>query len=105
MRRAAMIADSTYLPSTSWSTTAASSIHGTGAQNFSSALRKGRRAVFGIAFGPNFVSRMRASSSVRPRGWLSFAAPADVADDALGARGRVIVSMFYLMLDRLLAGS
>jgi hypothetical protein len=34
----AMIAASTYLPSTSSSTIAASSIHGTGAQNFSSAM-------------------------------------------------------------------
>ncbi len=40
-RRPAMIAASTYLPSASSSTIAASSIHGTGAQNFSSAMRNG----------------------------------------------------------------
>ena len=61
-----MIAASTYLPSTSSSTIAASSIHGTGAQNFSSALRNGCRLVSGIAFGPNFcepATRPRRSSS------------------------------------------
>ena len=52
-----MIAASTYLPSTSSSTIAASSIHGTGAQNFSSAMRNGCSAVSGIALGPNFASR------------------------------------------------
>ena len=46
-----MIAASTYLPSTSSSTIAASSIHGTGAQNFSSAMRNGWSAVSGIALG------------------------------------------------------
>ena len=70
-RRAAMIAASTYLPSTSSSTIAASSIHGTGAQNFSSALRNGCSAVSGIAFGPNFSRWRRASSLVRPPGGLS----------------------------------
>ena len=49
-----MIAASTYLPSTSWSTIAASSIHGTGAQNFSSAMRNGCALVSGIALGPTF---------------------------------------------------
>jgi hypothetical protein len=63
-----MITASTYLPSTSWSTIAASSIHGTGAQNFSSAMRNGCSAVSGIAFGPNFSSRRRASSLVSPLG-------------------------------------
>ena len=61
-----MIAASTYLPRTSSSTIAASSIHGTGAQNLVSALRNGCRAVSGTAFGPNFSSRRRASSLVRP---------------------------------------
>ena len=42
-----MIAASTYLPSTSSSTIAASSIHGTGAQNFSSAMRNGCSARIG----------------------------------------------------------
>ena len=68
-----MIAASTYLPSTSSSTIAASSIHGTGAQNFSSAMRNGCTLVSGIAFGPNFSSRRRASSLVRPFGRSSFA--------------------------------
>ena len=45
--RPAMIAASTYLPSTSSSTIAASSIHGTGAQNFSSAMRNGCSARIG----------------------------------------------------------
>ena len=61
-----MIAASTYLPRTSSSTIAASSIQGTGAQNFASALRKGCIAVSGTALGPNFSSRRRASSLVRP---------------------------------------
>jgi hypothetical protein len=78
-KRAAMIAASTYLPSTSSSTIAASSIHGTGAQNFSSAMRNGRSAVSGIAFEPNFSSRRRASSLVRPLCRSPFAAAADLA--------------------------
>ena len=61
-----MIAASTYLPSTISSTIAASSIHGTGAQNLVSALRNGCRAVSGTALGPNFSKRRRASSLVRP---------------------------------------
>ena len=36
------------------------------AENLVSALRNGCRAVSGIAFGPNFSSRRRASSLVRP---------------------------------------
>src|SRR5579863_7423627 len=63
-----MIVASTYLPSTSSSTIAASSIHGTGAQNLVSALRNGCRAVSGTALGPNFSIRRRASSLVRPAG-------------------------------------
>src|ERR1039457_1411674 len=63
-----MIAASTYLPRAASSTIAASSIHGTGAQNLVSALRNGFAAVSGIAFGPNFSSRRRASSPVRPVG-------------------------------------
>ena len=42
------------------------SIHGTGAQTFSSAIRNGWSDVSGIAFGPNFASRRRASSLVKP---------------------------------------
>jgi len=63
-----MIAASMYLPSTTSSTIAASSIHGTGAQNFVNALRNGCTAVSGTAFGPNFSSWLRASSLVRPVG-------------------------------------
>jgi hypothetical protein len=47
---------------------AASSIHGTGAQSFSIAERSGWSAVSGTAFGPNFSSRRRASSLVKPFG-------------------------------------
>jgi hypothetical protein len=61
-----MIAPSTYLPSASWSTTAASSIQGTGAQNFSSAMRNGCALVSGVALAPNFASRRYASSPVKP---------------------------------------
>jgi hypothetical protein len=53
---------------------AASSIQGTGAQIFSSAMRNGCTLVSGIAFGPNVSSRRRASSLVRPVGASSFAA-------------------------------
>jgi hypothetical protein len=48
-----MIAASAYLPSTNSSTIAASSIHGTGAQNFSIAIRSGWTDVSGIAFEPS----------------------------------------------------
>ena len=61
-----MMPASTYLPRKTSSTIAASSIQGTGAQNFASALRKGCIAVSGTALGPNFSSRRRASSLVRP---------------------------------------
>jgi len=61
-----MIAASIYLPRTTSSAIAASSIQGTGAQNLASALRRGCRAVSGIAFGPDFSNRLRASSLVRP---------------------------------------
>src|ERR1019366_6396060 len=63
-----MIAASTYLPRDISRTTAASSIQGTGAQNFVSALRHGRIAALGIVFGPNSSSLRRASSPVRPVG-------------------------------------
>ena len=75
-----MIAASTYLPSASSSTIAASSIHGTGAQNFSSAMRNGCMLVSGIAFGPNFSSRPRASWLVRPFRGLTSAALAAFGD-------------------------
>ena len=88
-KRTAMIAASTYLPSTSSSTIAASSIHGTGAQNFSSAIRNGCMLVSGMAFGPIFCSRRRASALVRPpgridstlaAGFAGFPAPRGSAD-------------------------
>src|SRR5580704_1539588 len=63
-----MIAASTYLPSASSSTTAASSIHGIGAQSLVSALRSGRTAVSGTSLGPDFSIRRRASSLVSPAG-------------------------------------
>ena len=50
-----MIAASTYLPSASSSTIAASSIHGTGAQNFSSAMRNGCSARIGHRVGAEFL--------------------------------------------------
>ena len=104
-RRPAMIAASTYLPSTSSSTIAASSIHGTGAQNFSSAMRNGCTLVSGIAFGPNFFSRRRASSLVRPLGRSSFAAAADLAGKALAEDGGAVVAMIYLTFGSWLLGT
>jgi tetratricopeptide (TPR) repeat protein len=76
--RPAIIPASTYLPSASSRTIAASSIHGTGAQNFSIAMRNGCMLVSGIAFGPNFSSRLWASSLVRPFCGLTSAALADL---------------------------
>src|SRR5208283_1517649 len=61
-----MTVASTYLPSASSSTIAASSIQGTGVQNLLNAERNGCTAVSGVALGPNFLSRMAASSLVRP---------------------------------------
>ena len=83
-RRPAMIAASTYSPSASSSTTAASSIHGTGAQNFSTAMRNACTLVSGMALGPNFARRLRASSLVRPLGGASFAGSAELAGGADG---------------------
>ena len=88
-----MIAASTYSPSASCSTIAASSIHGTGAQNFSSAMRNGWNAVSGIAFGPNFSSRRRASSLVRPFCSPSFAAAADLAGRGFVSSGTAVATM------------
>ena len=67
-----MIAASTYLPRAISSTIAASSIHGTGAQNLVSALRSGCRDVSGSAFGPNFSVRWRTSSLESPAGSGAF---------------------------------
>jgi hypothetical protein len=99
-----MIPASTYLPSASSSTIAASSIHGTGAQNFSIAMRNGWSAVSGIAFGPNFCSRRPASSLVKPLGRSSCAAGADLADRGLASARRAMVTMTYLTLAMLVAG-
>jgi len=52
-----------------------------GAQNFSTAMRNGWSAVSGIAFGPNFFSRLWASSLVRPFCGLTSAALADLGFD------------------------
>ena len=56
---------SEYLPSANSTTIAASSIQGTGAQNLSKDMRIGA-LVSGIALGPDFSSRRRASSVVKP---------------------------------------
>ena len=77
-----MIAASTYFPSNSSSTIAASSIHGTGAQNFSIAIRNGCVVVSGIAFGPNLSRRRCASSLVRPFCVSTSATLADPGPDA-----------------------
>jgi hypothetical protein len=91
-----MIAPSTYLPSASWSTTAASSIQGTGAQNFSSAMRNGCALVSGVALAPNFASRRYASSPVKPFGRSSFAAgAADLASQTFASRAGAVVTMIY----------
>ena len=90
-RRAAMMAASTYLPSASSSTIAASSIHGTGAQNFSIATRNGCSAVSGIALGPNFSSRRRASSLISPFCGPTSAALVDFAGVMLSADGGVVI--------------
>ena len=66
-----MIAASLYLLRTISSTIAASSIHGTGAQNLDNALCKGRTSVSGIVFRPNCSSRRRASSPASPVGATS----------------------------------
>ncbi len=75
-----MIAASTYLPRTSSSTMAASSIQGMGAQNFFSAIRHGCTRVSGIALGPSLASRACASSPVRP----GLEAASDVLVEAAG---------------------
>src|SRR6202034_2729465 len=70
-RSPAMTAASVYSWSAAWRMIAASSIHGTGAQNLDSAIRQGRIAVSGRAFGPNFASSACASPLVRPQANLS----------------------------------
>ena len=90
-----MIAASIYLPSASSSTTAASSIHGTGAQNFPSAMRNGCALVSGIALGPNFWSRRRASSLVKPVGESSFAVATDLESEALAEDCGVVMATIY----------
>jgi len=61
-----MIPASTYLPSTTSSTIAASSIKGIGVNSFSNATRAGFDAVSHIELGPNRSALRRASSLVRP---------------------------------------
>src|ERR1035437_6007459 len=82
-----IIAASTYLPSATSSTIAASSIHGTGVQNFLNAERNGCTAVSGIALAPNLLSRISASSLVRPLSEPSVAWPADLSGKPIGAAG------------------
>jgi len=62
-------------PSASSSTIAVSSIHETGSQNFSNAIRNGWLLESVIAFGPNFVSPRRASHS-----WAILKGDIDSAD-------------------------
>ena len=83
-----MIVASTYLPSANSSTIVASSIHGTGAQNFSNAMRKGCMLMSGIALGPDFINRRRASPLVKPPE-TSFRASVELAD-TLAATARVV---------------
>ena len=92
-RRLAMIPASAKSPSANWSTTAASSIHGTGAQNLPSALRSGSAVVSGVVFGPKVSSRRRASSLLRPLGRPSIAASADLAGKALAEGGGAVVAI------------
>src|SRR5579863_2261243 len=82
-----MTAASTYLPSATSSTIAASSIHGTGVQNLLNAERSGCAAVSGIALGPYFLSRIAASSLVRPLNEPSDALPADLSGEPVGTGG------------------
>ena len=87
-----MTAASTYSWSTAWRMIAASSIHGTGAQNLASAIRHGCIAVSGIAFGPYFASRARASSLVRPHDTLSLLLPRAGSARIVGWAGMAVVS-------------
>ena len=66
-----MIPASTYFPSTSCITTAASSIQGMGAHSFSIAIRAGWDDVSGMELGPNWSYRRRASSLLRPSAGLA----------------------------------
>ena len=91
-----MTAPSKYLPRTTSKMIAASSIQGMGAQNFSIAMLSACSLESGIAFGPNFWSRLCASAPLRPpEGDGSFAldvsaAPIDLPGDvvAIGRLGR-----------------
>src|ERR1700733_11350724 len=87
-----MMAASMDLPSTSSSTIAASSIHGTGAQNFFSALRNGWSAVSGIALGPTFSNRWHASSLDKPL-ISPPSATAAMAGKALVPGGGIVVTI------------
>src|SRR5208337_108643 len=84
-RRPAMTDASTYLLSTTSSAIAASSIHGTGVQNLLNAESNGCTEVSGIALRPNFISRIAASSLVRPVSEPSEAMPADSSGEPTSA--------------------
>ena len=72
-RRAPIIAASTCAPSPISRARVASSIHGTGAQNFSRKTRQ-RGGTFSLTvFKPNSLSRRRASALVRPTGAMAVA--------------------------------
>ena len=78
---------------------AASSIHGTGAQNLPSAARNGCAEVSGIAFGPDAANLPRASALLRP--------PAGGAGDAGGEPATFVaglgsITVAEVMMDRLL---
>jgi len=90
-----MIAASTYLPSTSSSTIAASSIHGTGAQNFSIAIRNGCMLVSGIALAPNFFNRPVASAVDSPFGKPTLIASTDFDGAALPADMLAVADTAY----------
>jgi hypothetical protein len=78
-----MIVASTYLPSATSSKIAASSIHGTGDENLLNPERNGCTAVSGVAFGPSFLSRIAASSFVRPLDEASVRLPAPLSDELI----------------------
>ena len=101
-----MITASTYLPRINSSTTAASSIQGTGAQNLANALRIGCSAVSGIEFGPELFRRACASMAVRPTAGFGSARTPTVAGAALNvassgrsAYGRSSVACFSCVVD------
>ena len=73
---------------------AASSIHGTGAQNLAIAIRHGRMPLSGIAFVPCAANNARASSLVRPddRDGLLLVVVALIVDELDSAAGMHVSS-------------